>query len=66
MKFVINTRVLGTKLTGAQRYTLELLTRFKGEIQEAKPINPLSGIRGHAWEQFVLPTKLQGRLLWVS
>lgn len=61
---ICNTRILGTHLTGVQRYTLELLSRLKGNIQEIKPSHSLSGIRGHAWEQFILPTKLHGRLLW--
>lgn len=60
----VNTRILGTYLTGVQRYTLELLSRFNSDVQEIKPVHPLSGIRGHAWEQFVLPAKLHGGLLW--
>lgn len=60
----VNTRILGTHLTGVQRYTLELLSRFKGNLQEIKPVRPLHGIRGHAWEQVILPTKLHGGLLW--
>lgn len=60
----VNTRILGTHLTGVQRYTLELLSRFNGGIKEIKPSRPLSGVRGHAWEQFVLPTKVKGGLLW--
>jgi len=61
---VINTRVLGANLTGVQRYTLELLSRFKNNVEEIKPIHPLHGIRGHAWEQFFLPLKLHDSLLW--
>lgn len=59
-----NTRILNSHLTGAQRYTLELLSHFNGRVQEVKPGQPLSGIRGHAWEQFALPTRLNGSLLW--
>lgn len=64
IRLTCNTRILGTHLTGVQRYTLELLSRFKGNIQEIKPAHPLHGIRGHAWEQFILPAKVGKGLLW--
>lgn len=64
INITVNTRTLGNHLTGAQRYTLELLSRFRGKIQEVNPGHPLSGVRGHAWEQFILPIKVKGDLLW--
>ncbi|MFZ3140020.1 glycosyltransferase family 4 protein [Polaromonas sp.] len=59
-----NTRVLTSELTGVQRYTLELLARFNGNIETVKPDMPLNGIKGHVWEQFILPAKIKGKLLW--
>lgn len=61
---VCNTRNLYGPLTGVQRYTLEILTRLPSSITPVKPRQPLHGIKGHAWEQFVLPLRLNGRLLW--
>lgn len=64
MLITCNTRILQSHLTGAQRYTLELLTHFGNRLHTVKPDKPLKGISGHAWEQFILPTKLNGGMLW--
>lgn len=63
-KVFINTRVLSSTLSGVQRYTLELLNRLQSELQPIAPKKPLHGIAGHIWEQFVLPTRLRGNLLF--
>jgi glycosyltransferase involved in cell wall biosynthesis len=60
----VNTRILDNNLTGVPRYALELLSRLGNNIQEIKPDRHLIGMCGHAWEQFVLPNKLNGALLW--
>ena len=59
---IVNIRCLSTGyLTGVQRYTAELVKR----IPQLEPIvSKLEGLRGHAWEQAILPTLLRGRLLW--
>lgn len=59
-----NTRILGSHLTGVQRYTTELLSRFGVRASHIAPNTPLQGIKGHLWEQTMLPTQLKGRLLW--
>ena len=51
-------------MTGVQRYTTELLARWDGRVERIAPNGPLRGLSGHAWEQFVLPAKLRGRLLF--
>jgi glycosyltransferase involved in cell wall biosynthesis len=61
---VCNVRNTQTSLTGVQRYTLELLKRFGPRVATIQPKNRSEGLKGHAWEQFVLPTRLEGRLLW--
>ena len=63
-KVFINTRALSSTLSGVQRYTLELLNRLQSELQPIAPKKPLHGIAGHIWEQFVLPTRLRGNLLF--
>lgn len=63
-KVVINTRVLSSRLTGVQRYTLELLVRLPDKLQPVAPKTSLHGVLGHAWEQFVLPARLKGGLLF--
>ncbi|PZA06814.1 MULTISPECIES: glycosyltransferase family 1 protein [unclassified Meiothermus] len=64
MDIVVNTRTLASKLTGVQRYTSEIVDRLGAGIERIAPRPALDGIAGHAWEQFVLPTQLRGRLLW--
>jgi glycosyltransferase involved in cell wall biosynthesis len=61
---VINTRVLASRLTGSQRYVMELSSRLAEWREEVYPSAPLGGIRGHAWEQFILPMRVGGKLLW--
>lgn len=47
-----------------QRYALELLSRFDAKCSRAEPKVPMHGVKGHMWEQFVLPMQLDGKLLW--
>lgn len=61
---VCNTRNLDSALTGVQRYTKEILAKSTGAACVVKPRQPLQGFRGHAWEQFILPSKLHQSLLW--
>lgn len=61
---VCNTRNLGAKLTGVQRYTSAVLEHLPLPIDRIEPSRPLPGMTGHAWEQLVLPWQLRGRLLW--
>ncbi len=60
---VVNTRSLSAPITGVQRYTRELLARWS-DANRIAPRTALHGIRGHAWEQFVLPRTLGGALLF--
>ncbi len=60
----VNTRSLCAPMTGVQRYTTELLARWNGHAECIAPNGSLHGLAGHAWEQFVLPTKLCSRLLF--
>lgn len=64
MKFIINTRVLSSPLTGVQRYVLELQAKLKERLEPIAPDKPMHGMLGHAWEQLVLPAKLKEGLLF--
>lgn len=60
----VNTRILAGHLTGVQRYLKSILSHFPEDVTTIEPALPSHGIKGHAWEQLVLPFRLHGRLLW--
>ena len=60
----VNLRCLGHHITGVQRYVLALLPHLEGRVRTLRPRAGSQGIRGHLWEQFALPGKMRGRLLW--
>jgi len=47
-----------------QRYAAELVRRFGDAAALIVPRSPLRGIKGHLWEQTVLPLRTGRRLLW--
>lgn len=51
-------------MTGVQRYVQEIRQHLPGEVDPLGPSWARRDIAGHAWEQFVLPSQLNGRLLW--
>jgi glycosyltransferase involved in cell wall biosynthesis len=62
-QIVLNGRFLARRVTGVERYGRELLRcmREKPRIESTH----WQGWRGHAWEQFILPTSLhQDSVLW--
>lgn len=62
-EIVVNGRFLSRRVTGVERYGLEILKRFNGKCRVEK--TPRNGIAGHVWEQFVLPTRLNpDSILW--
>jgi glycosyltransferase involved in cell wall biosynthesis len=60
---VINARTLGGAMGGQQRVTDEIVKRLKG-LHPVSPSKPLLGVKGHLWEQAILPFQLKGRWLW--
>ncbi len=60
----VNLRTLGYRITGVQRYLLNLLPYMPAELGSVKPSHALQGMKGHLWEQLYLPTQLRRRLLW--
>ena len=62
---VCNTRNLFSGLTGVQRYTQTMLRYAPPDLRCVSPSKSFSsGFIGHAWEQFILPRRLKGGLLW--
>lgn len=61
---LVNARVLSVPSNGQKRVAEEILRRLNG-VELASPPGALaSGLRGHAWEQLVLPMIARGRNLW--
>ena len=57
---IVNCRNLLGHTTGVQRYTqriIDELTKTGNEIIQVKPGCNISGVKGHLWEQFVLPVE---------
>ena len=46
-----------------QRYTFEILSRLTCNYLSLEP-KEVSGIKGHFWEQFILPEMAKNKLLW--
>lgn len=63
MKIAVNARVTKFAMGGQQRVAAEIATRL-GPMTEIVPDRPLGGMKAHAWEQFALPVRARGHLLW--
>lgn len=64
-QIVVNGRFEGRRLTGVERYASEILRCFGPRVKVVKPVRPLTGLEGHLWEQFLLPTYLgKDQYLW--
>jgi glycosyltransferase involved in cell wall biosynthesis len=60
---VVNGRFLGRRVTGVERYGREILRYIESNCQ--LELTRSQGWRGHAWEQLILPAKLnQKSILW--
>lgn len=64
--FYVNKRILQSHTTGVQRYLRSILENKDAfAIHEVNPSSPLAGIKGHLWEQFLLPLNLSYHdVLW--
>jgi glycosyltransferase involved in cell wall biosynthesis len=60
----INARFRLGPQTGVQRVAAEILTRLDMARHEIMPTREATGIKGHAWEQCVLPLRARGAPLW--
>lgn len=60
----VNTRVLNSPLSGVQRYLSSILSAAD-KAEYIKIESTYSGLRGHLWEQFCLPSKVPSSgVLW--
>lgn len=64
MKLALNARYQGRTMTGVERYASEVARRLPVDLANVAPLRTLQGMRGHLWEQTVLPLKFRGDLLW--
>ncbi|MEZ4749653.1 MAG: glycosyltransferase family 1 protein [Bdellovibrionota bacterium] len=64
MGIAVNGRFRSHTVTGVQRYALEITERLGDRVRVIEPDKPKGRIAGHAWEQFALPQKVTGELLW--
>lgn len=60
----VNARFTRQRVTGVERYALELTSRLSTLEGLIAPRGNGRGPRGHVWEQVVLPHRLGGALLW--
>ena len=58
----INARFRARPVTGVERFAIEVSSRINGskglEASEIAPATPLAGLKGHAWEQLILPRRI--------
>jgi len=65
VKIAVNGRFEGRRLTGVDRYATEITGCLDGRVRVVRPSKPKSGLRGHLWEQFILPRRVgRDELLW--
>ena len=64
MHVQVNGRYLVQRVTGQQRYAREIVARLAARMEVIEPPAASKGFRGHLWEQFALPRRVRGELLW--
>lgn len=64
MRIQVNGRYLHQRVTGMQRYAREIVSRLADAMDVIQPRQEGKGVRGHLWEQMVLPSRLNKGLLW--
>jgi hypothetical protein len=61
-RVLINARFRTRPVTGVERFAMEVASRLAShdllEVEEILPAGNLSGLKGHAWEQFTLPRRV--------
>lgn len=64
MNLAVNGRFLGQRVTGVERYAREVFARREDPASVITPGRASRGMRGHLWEQSVLPARVGRDLLW--
>ena len=62
--FVVNTRCLSKDKTGVQRYTENIVKHLPNVYTEVRPSSDHASLKGHIWEQMILPFRANKKLLW--
>jgi glycosyltransferase involved in cell wall biosynthesis len=61
---VINGRFMGRQISGVERYAREITSHLPGPYRLLAPPAGAQRLRGHLWEQLVLPRQAGNQLLW--
>jgi glycosyltransferase involved in cell wall biosynthesis len=65
MEVIVNGRSLLRRLTGVERFTIQVLRQLKGRVRVIQPPQALAGPLGHIWEQIYLPLAVRrSAVLW--
>src|SRR5262245_27624516 len=64
MRVQVNGRYLAQRVTGVQRYAREIVARLANKLDVIAPHGRSIGLRGHLWEQTVLPWRMRRGVLW--
>ncbi len=64
MSVTVNGRFLTARVTGVERYAREMMARGSQSAAVVTPRGAGRGVRGHLWEQSVLPARVGRSLLW--
>ncbi len=65
MNIAVNGRFRRQQMSGVQRYASEIVSRLGMGARLVSPESRAStGMRGHLWEQLLLPVRTRGELLW--
>lgn len=64
MCVTVNGRFMSQRITGVQRYAREIMARDARFARLLTPRRPICGMRGHVWEQSILPARVGRNLLW--
>jgi glycosyltransferase involved in cell wall biosynthesis len=65
IRIAVNGRFEGRRIAGVDRYASGILRCLDGRVRIIKPSRQLAGVRGHLWEQLILPGLIsKDELLW--
>jgi glycosyltransferase involved in cell wall biosynthesis len=63
-EIVVNGRFRKQTMTGIQRVAQAINERLQTPREVIEPSGSGHGVRGHLWEQLVLPARAKGRIIW--
>jgi glycosyltransferase involved in cell wall biosynthesis len=64
-EIVVNGRAMARRMTGVERYTLEVARCLGSRLRVIRPSRAIQGPAGHLWEQLILPLHItRAAVLW--